>query len=69
MCEHNECEHSLGSGSHCSECDRIAIAAKRQQALNDLESVLIQGVMDKLSPEDQERMCRKVMEIILHTKF
>lgn len=23
MCEHNECEHSLGSSSHCVECDRL----------------------------------------------
>jgi hypothetical protein len=24
MCEHRECEHSLGPGSHCTECDRLA---------------------------------------------
>jgi hypothetical protein len=22
MCEHEECEHSLGPSSHCDECDR-----------------------------------------------
>ena len=24
MCEHEECEHSLGPSSHCDECDRVA---------------------------------------------
>jgi hypothetical protein len=24
MCEHRECKHSLGPGSHCTECDRLA---------------------------------------------
>jgi len=23
MCNHEECEHSLGPSSHCSECDRL----------------------------------------------
>lgn len=25
MCEHKECEHSLGPGSHCVECDRLKL--------------------------------------------
>lgn len=24
MCEHSDCEHSLGSGSHCDTCDRLS---------------------------------------------
>jgi hypothetical protein len=31
MCEHKECEHSLGPGSHCDTCDRIAIDEARLQ--------------------------------------
>lgn len=28
MCEHVECQHSLGPGSHCTRCDQIARYAR-----------------------------------------
>lgn len=33
MCEHDECEHSLGPSSHCDECDRIKRAYILRQSM------------------------------------
>jgi hypothetical protein len=37
MCEHRECEHSLGPSSHCSECDRLERMKMTRKCIHKIE--------------------------------
>ena len=67
MCEHEECEHSLGPSSHCTECDRLALdAAAIREAHKQLQAVAITDPKE-LRDYIREAMTRKAKK--RHRKF